>query len=121
LRSNKFFINVFSIPPATSKGFSAEIAIINNFIWNNFWTFKYRKTKTNLWQKFLIFNAVSFGGLAIGVVIVKFLDSWFGSGFIYIGNIHIAYNNFYFFATILPVMIWNFLVNHFITWRNRED
>lgn len=117
----KIFINVFGIPPATSKGFSTEIAIINNFILNNFWTFRYRKTKTNIWQKLGIFNLVSLGGLIMGVLIVKFLHVAYGDGFVYLFGHHIAYNNFYFFATIPPVMLWNFTVNHFITWRHQED
>lgn len=117
----KIFINSFGIPPATSKGLSAEIAILNNFTWNNMWTFRHRKTKTNLWQKLGIFNLVSLGGLAIGVLIVKFLHTIYGDGLFYIGNFHIAYNNFYFFATIPPVLIWNFLINHFVTWRHQKD
>lgn len=117
----KFFIRVFGYPPATSKGFSAEMAILNNFAWNNFWTFRYRKTKTNLWQKLAIFNLVSFGGLAIGVLIVKLLHSIYGDGVVQIGNYKLAYNNFYFFATIPPVMVWNFIVNHNITWRHQQD
>ena len=117
----KFFINSFGTPPATSKGFSAEIAIINNFIWNHFWTFRYRKTKTNVWQKFGIFNLVSLGGLVIGVVVVKLLHSIFGDGFAEFGGFRAAYNNFYFFATIPPVLIWNFLINHLVTWKNEED
>src|SRR3989339_1496345 len=117
----KIFINLGGFPPATSKGFSTEIAIVSNFILNNYWTFRYRKTKTNLWQKLGIFNLVSLGGLVIGVLIVKFLHTTYGDGFISILGRSIAYNNFYFFATILPVMLWNFTVNHFITWRNQED
>lgn len=117
----KIFINYFVLTPATAKGFSAEIAIINNFILNNYWTFRYRKTKTNLWQKLGIFNLVSLGGLAIGVLIVKILHLTYGDGFIYVFGRHIAYNNFYFFATIPPVMLWNFTINHFVTWRNQED
>lgn len=116
----KLFIKMFGYPPATAKGFSAEIAIISNFIWNNFWTFRYRKTKTSIWQKAAIFNIVSLGGLAIGVLVVKLLHSMYGDGFVTIGSARLAYNNFYFFATIPPVMIWNFIVNHYITWR-RED
>lgn len=117
----KVFINYLALNPATSKGFSAEMGIINNFFLNNFWTFKYRKTKTNVWQKFGIFNLVSMGGLIIGVLIVKFLHLTYGDGFITMFGRPIAYNNFYFFATIPPVMIWNFTVNHFITWRHHED
>lgn len=117
----KLFINLFGIPPASSKGISTEIAIISNFILNNYWTFKYRRTKTNFWQKLGIFNLVSLGGLIIGVLIVKFLHLTYGDGFVDLGFKKLAYNNFYFFATIPPVMLWNFTVNHFITWRNQED
>lgn len=117
----KIFINSFGLPPATSKGFSTEIAIINNFILNNYWTFRYRKTKTNIWQKLGIFNLVSLGGLIIGVLIVKFLHITYGGGFVDLFGRRIAYNNFYFFATIPPVMLWNFTVNHIITWRHQED
>lgn len=117
----KIFINTGGFAPATSKGISTEIAIINNFILNNYWTFKYRKTKTNFWQKLGIFNLVSLGGLVIGVLIVKFLHVTYGDGFVDLGWRKIAYNNFYFFATIPFVMTWNFLMNHFITWKNQED
>lgn len=117
----KVFINFLRFPPATSKGFSTEIAIINNFLLNNFWTFRYRKTKTNFWTKLGIFNLVSSGGLLIGVLIVKFLHLTYGDGFINVLGRPIAYNNFYFFATIPPVMMWNFMMNHFITWKHQED
>lgn len=117
----KIFINSLGFAPASAKAFSTEVAIINNFILNNYWTFKYRKTKTNFWQKLGIFNFVSLGGLVIGVLIVKYLHIVYGDGFVDLGFRKIAYNNFYFFATIPPVMVWNFLMNHLITWRNQED
>ncbi len=117
----KVFINLLSLTPATAKGFSTEIAIVNNFILNNYWTFRYRKTKTNFWQKLGIFNIVSLGGLVMSVLIVKFLHLTYGDSFITVLGRPIAYNNFYFFATIPPVMVWNFTVNHFITFRHQED
>lgn len=117
----KIFINMGGFPPATSKAFSTEIAIVNNFLLNNFWTFRYRKTKTNIWQKLGIYNLVSFGGLAIAVLIVKFLHDFFGDGDVSLGPLKLAYNTLYFFATIPPVMVWNFTVNHLVTWRHKED
>ena len=117
----KLFINFFGTPPATSKGISAEIAIISNFYLNNFWTFKYRKTSTNIWQKLGIFNLVSLGGLAIGVLVVKFLHSAYGDGTAVVFGNPVAFNNFYFFATIPFVMIWNFLMNHYVTWKHVEE
>lgn len=117
----KLFINFLGLPPATSKGFSTEIAIIENFFLNNFWTFRYRKTKKNIWQKFGLYNFIALGGLLIAVLIVKFLHNIYGDGFLDLGFKKLAYNNFYFFATIPPVMIWNFVINHFVTWRHEED
>lgn len=114
------FITKFGFPPATAKGVSTEIAILNNFTWNNFWTFKKRKTKTNLWQKLIIFNIISFGGLAISVLIVKFLHIVYGDGILNIGSLSLPYYNLYFFATIPPVMIWNFLMNHYFTWKHED-
>lgn len=115
------FIVTIHIPPASAKAFSTEIAIVNNFILNNMWTFKNRKTKTNIWTKFGIFNLVSFGGLAIAVFLIKFLHTIYGDGEVDLLGLKIQYYNLYFLSTIPPVMIWNFCVNHFITWRHQED
>ncbi len=117
----KIFIRAFGLPPATSKGFSAEIAILCNFVLNNSWTFKHRKTKTNTWQKLGIYNLVSLGGLIIGVFVVKYLHNLYGDGSIPLFGHPVAYNNFYFLATIPPVMVWNFVVNHFVTWRHHKE
>lgn len=115
------FISVINIPPATSKAFSTEIAIINNFIFNHIWTFRYRKNQTKLWQKFTIFNLVSLGGLLIGVLIIKLLHTLYGNGFVDFLGIKVAYYNIYFFITIPPVMLWNFTVNHLVTWKHQKD
>lgn len=115
------FIKHFGIKPATAKGFSTEIAIVNNFIFNNAWTFKHRKTKNNMYQKFGLFNLVSLGGLAIAVVIIKFLHLVYGDGYQNILGFNLAYYNLYFFITIPPVLTWNFTVNHFITWKHHGD
>lgn len=117
----KYFIWEFGLPPATSKGFSTEIAIMSNFVLNNAWTFKNRKTGKNIYQRFISFQLVSLVGLGIAVALVKGLDLVFGNGFIDVGFRRIAYNNFYFFATIPPVMAWNFVVNHFFTWKHEEE
>ncbi|MDO8619225.1 MAG: GtrA family protein [Candidatus Daviesbacteria bacterium] len=115
------FIGYFGFPPASAKGLSTEIAIFNNFTFNNIWTFKRRKTKNKLWKKFGIFNLVSFGGLAISVVIIKLLHSTYGDGIFLLGPLQIQFYNLYFFATIPLMMTWNFLMNHFVTWRHEED
>lgn len=115
------FISKLGLPPATSKGFSTEIAIVNNFLLNNAWTFGKRQTSTNIYQRFGIFNLVSLGGLLIAVLLIKFLHTIYGDGRGYFGPISLAYYNIYFLVTILPVLIWNFTVNNFITWKKRPS
>lgn len=115
------FINFANLRPATAKGISTEIAIINNFFLNNAWTFRYRKTGKSIWQKLVMFNLVSLGGLFLSVMIVKILHSLYGDGDAQILGLTFPYYNLYFFTTIPPVMMWNFTVNHLITWRNQKE
>lgn len=117
----KIFINYYGLPPATAKGFSTAIAVLNNFILNDIWTFRGRNVNSNYFRKFFTFAAVSSVGLLLAVLIVKFLHSLFGDGFVMMGSKPIAYNNFYFFATVPVVMLWNFFANHFITWRHKKS
>lgn len=114
------FIFLLKLPPATSKVMSSEVAVFNNFTFNNIWTFKHRKTNTKLIPRFLMFNLFSAGGIIMAGLIVKALHTLYGDGFVTISNFKIAYAELYFFATIPPVMTWNFTINHFITWRHQE-
>lgn len=114
------FISQLGFRPATAKGFSTEIAILNNFTFNNMWTFRKRKTKSTAWQKLLIFNLVSLGGLVIAVGIVKILHNIYGDGIVELVSLKIQYYNLYFLATIPFVMIWNFFMNHLITWKSED-
>lgn len=117
----KFFIGTFGFLPPRAKLISTTIAVQNNFFFNNIWTFKKRKTQNSIFKRWLLFNLVSSGGVGIGYGIVFMLHRIYGDGFWWIGDIHIAYNNAYFFATIPPVMTWNFLMNHLLTWKHEED
>ncbi len=52
---------------AWAAAFSVEGSIINNFLWNNFWTFHKRRAREILQtvKKFLAFNLLSVGGIII--------------------------------------------------------
>ena len=117
----KIFISRFGLIPPIAKIFSTSIAVQNNFVLNNSWTFKDRKTTSSAFIRWLIFNAVSSGGVVISFLVIFLLHRTFGDGFITTGKIHLAYNTVYFFLTIPPVMAWNFTVNHFITWRHKDE
>lgn len=113
------FIGVLGVSPGIAKLFSGEMGTINNFTWNNLWTFRHRNTNNHFLVRFLIFNAVSFGGIFIGAAIVSLLHSRFGDGETLIGIFRISYTTWYFIATIPFVMAWNFTVNHLVTWKNK--
>lgn len=117
----KLFIAKFGFPPPTAKLFSTSIAVQNNFFFNSIWTFKRRKTKNNVWTRWLLFNLVSSGGVALSYGTVFALHSVYGDGAFNVFGWRFAYNNLYFFATIPPVMTWNFFMNHFITWKHDTD
>jgi dolichol-phosphate mannosyltransferase len=107
-------------PPATSKLFSAEIAIVNNFLLNNYWTFKGRAASANLFKRFGIFNLVSCGGIGISVGVIKILHVLYGDGIAPVLGLHVQFYNLYFLATIPLALVWNFTANNLITWRNKK-
>lgn len=117
----KILIRSMGFVPPNAKLVSTIVAIQTNFTLNNGWTFRNRKTKNNLWQRLFLYNLVSSGGIFISYGIVYFLHGLYGDAKFYLGSFSLAYNNFYFFATIPPVMIWNFFMNHFVTWRHEKD
>lgn len=108
------------LPPATSKAISSEVAIVNNFTFNNIWTFKHRKTESGILKKFATFNLISLGAIGISVGIIKVLHTLYGDGIANIYGVKVAYYNLYFFATIPVIMTWNFTLNHFVTWRHKD-
>jgi putative flippase GtrA len=68
-------------PGPLAWGLSTELAIINNFVFNNVWTFKAEKISGigSLLKKFIQFNATSLGALMIQVVFGSISDWIFGS------------------------------------------
>jgi len=84
-----------------------EISILNNFVWNDLWTFRSNENGKlfNRWQRLGAFNIVSAGGAAINYGIFLLLTAWFG---VY----YLAAQ----FIGILLGFIWNFMVNRRFTW-----
>lgn len=69
------------LPGPLVWGLATEMAIINNFIFNNIWTFKAEKITGigKLLKKFAAFNATSMGALVIQVIFGSISDQIFGS------------------------------------------
>jgi dolichol-phosphate mannosyltransferase len=102
----------FSIPVANL--FSIELAILNNFLWNDLWTFKSEKEHklSRRWFRLTSFHLVSAGGAVINFSIVNFFPVIFGLG-------EKADYRILNILGILTGFIWNFMVNRRVTWTRK--
>jgi dolichol-phosphate mannosyltransferase len=93
-----------------SKIIAAELAIINNFIWNDRWTFGDLSARqrgwNKRWKRFLKFNLICLAGLILNVLLLNLLFNGLGINR-YLAN----------FIAIAIVTVWNFWVNLKLSWR----
>ncbi|MGC9436291.1 MAG: glycosyltransferase [Methanomicrobiales archaeon] len=86
-----------------------EVSIINNFIWNDLWTFRSSRG-LRLGRKvhrFVSFQAVSIGGLLINMCVLYLLTDFAGIYYL-ISNL----------VGIFAAFIWNYFINRHFTWKN---
>ncbi|MDP3395076.1 MAG: glycosyltransferase family 2 protein [Methanoregula sp.] len=93
-----------------SSLFAIELSILNNFIWNDLWTFKSgssHKLSSRL-HRLISFHVVSAGGLIINMGILYLLTS--------VGGVY------YLISNIIGILVgfgWNFMVNRRVTWTRK--
>jgi dolichol-phosphate mannosyltransferase len=103
-----FFLVEFAHFDKILAGFIAiELSILNNFIWNDLWTFHLVENPklSSRWHRLVVFNLVSAGGVAVNLGIYYILMNWFGLYYL-ISQL----------VGILIAFIWNFLINRRFTW-----
>ena len=92
---------------------SGEVAILNNFLWNDRWTFADLSRGQRSWGKgvkrFLKFNTICLTGLVLNATIVNVLSRGLGA------NEYLAK-----LIAIAVVTFWNFWVNLKLSWRVTE-
>ncbi len=90
------------LPLVVASALATELTIVNNFCWNDHWTF--RRPQLSL-SRFAKFNLVSLAGLAITVCTLWILVNHLGL--------------YYLAANLLGMALataWNFAANSFWTW-----
>lgn len=90
------------LPLVIASALSTELAIVNNFCWNNRWTFGC--TQFSL-SRFAQFNLVSLAGLIITAVALWVLVRHLGFYYLKANMLGIAL-----------AMVWNFVANSLWTW-----
>lgn len=93
-----------------SSLFAIELAILNNFVWNDLWTFKAGASHklSSRWHRLISFHVVSVGGLVINMGILYLLTS--------VGGVY------YLISNIIGILVgfgWNFMVNRRVTWTRK--
>jgi dolichol-phosphate mannosyltransferase len=93
-----------------SKLVAAELAIVNNFVWNDYWTFRdlaKPQPGAHAWvRRFGKFNLICLSGLALNVVLLNLQYNFLGMNR-YLANA----------VAIALVMGWNFWLNVKMAWR----
>lgn len=100
------------LPLTRSKLVAAEIAIINNFIWNDIWTFAdvslRQHGQSARLKRFLKFNLICLAGLVLNVLVLNVIYNLiFGQRWAYLANL----------IAIAVVTLWNFWLNLKLSWR----
>jgi dolichol-phosphate mannosyltransferase len=93
-----------------SKIIAAEVAIINNFLWNDAWTFRdlagNQRGLGPKFQRFMKFNMICVLGLALNVALLNVMFNYLGMNR-YLANA----------VAIVLVTAWNFWLNLKLSWR----
>ncbi len=107
---------------AVSKLLAAEIALTNNFLWNEFWTFRecgaggrsgalkadVPRVRFPRLRRFTFFNAICGIGILFAIGLLELFHGWFGWN-LYLSNL----------LTIALVTLWNFGMNARFNWQVR--
>ncbi len=101
-----------------SKIIAAEAAIVNNFLWNDAWTFADMSSHQRGWKKrfkrFLKFNFVCLGGVGLNLLLLNVMFNFLGFNSFragrYVANL----------IAIAIVTVWNFWLNLKLSWRVTE-
>ena len=103
-----YYLKEFAGLPLMLASFIAiEMSIINNFYWNDKWTFN-QKRDTGILSRCYKFHLISFAGLVINMGLLYGLTS--------MGMYYLVAN----IIGILAGFVWNFVANRRLTWRKND-
>ncbi len=107
------FHSVWGFALTRSAIFAAEFAILNNFFWNDRWTFadvaQQQRSPGKVFKRLLKFNLVCLMGLVLKVLLLNILFNGLGVN-AYLANL----------VAIAIVTVWNFWINLKLNWRVTE-
>jgi len=113
---------LFHAPLVLAGTISFLAAILNNFIWNRYWTYPDSRTKP-IFQQLLQFSVVSITGLVLRIPILYFLEPPLEQLAKSLGLEYLPYldaksigDNLTLAIAVIVVMFWNFFANRYWTY-----
>lgn len=116
---------VFEMPIAWAQGISFTCAVINNFIWNRYWTYPESRSK-GAPKQLIQFFIINIFGILIRTPLIPWLDEKIIE-FLQNTNVQlplqasIISQNLALAIAILIVTFWNFFANRYWTYNNIPD
>jgi dolichol-phosphate mannosyltransferase len=101
-------VSVGGWQPFVAAPFAAELAILNNFLLNDRWTFRDKRSGRSLLQRGLRYNGLTLGGVLISITTFTTL--------VYLFKWHYLVANLF---AIAAGMAWNYSMNAWLTWADR--
>lgn len=101
--------SLLSLPLPLAKALSTECGILNNFVWNDLWTFRGARQGGRAdcrVARFLRFNAIALGGLVLNIGLFQAQVQWLGVN-IYLANA----------VAIVLVAFFNYWMSRTFGWR----
>jgi len=113
---------VFEIPLVWAQAISFTVAVVNNFLWNRFWTYPDSRSKKTSHQliQFFIINTI---GIIIRTPLISWLDKMI---LILLDRLevklrivnYILSQNFALAISIGIIMLWNYFANRYWTYND---
>lgn len=104
---------ILALNLSLSKALAAEIALLNNFVWNEVWTFGDISAIESHWRaralRLVKFNLICLAGIGLSIVLLNLEVRWIGMN-VYVGNL----------IAILMSSFWNFGMNLKFGWNKPE-
>lgn len=101
----------FGVEPGNASAIGAEVAIVSNFILNNFWTFSERQVKEigAILKKFVQFNIASLGAVLIQKVVVGFGTAYTSDSLKFV----------WFVVAVAIGMVLNYIIYSKVIWKKK--
>ncbi len=111
---------VLNLPLVWSQAISFSVAVVNNFLWNRYWTYPDSRSKA-LYRQLIQFFLIN----VVGILVRTPLVTWFDKlilNFLDKGSLTLPFENYIvsqnlaLTGAIAIVLLWNFFANRFWTY-----